>query len=85
MGATRLGRRLSKEAHAIAARLVLLTPDDRELVADRLIRYETKVGEQHMCPRCWVELEIQRPIRSVMQDDKTYLDVCFCCQTEFPK
>jgi superfamily II helicase len=73
-----------KEARAIAARLILLTPEDHQEVTDRLARYETKVGGLHMCPRCWMELEAYRPIRS-MQQERKYLELCFSCQTEFPK
>ncbi len=77
-----LERRIFKEAHAIADKLVHLDPSCLREIVDRLARYETKVAGCYICPLCWMELEVHRPIRPVERDNE---DVQFCsgCRTEF--
>jgi hypothetical protein len=76
-----LEREIQKEAQRVALQMIESDPSKREEVLDRLSRYPLTIGGLHLCPKCWLDNETERPLRRTQSDGK-YMMTCFGCDTQ---
>ena len=78
-----LEREIQKEARRVAGRMIETAPSKRLEIEDRLNRYPLTVGGLHLCPKCWLDSETERPLRRTQSHNrKDVVMTCFGCGSE---
>jgi len=71
---------LQREAERLTKSIVDANPSLRDEMMYRLQRYPILKGGQHICPKCWMSFETDRPLRRVKGQPGL---TCFGCNSVF--